>query len=70
LEEIPGVGPKKATLLLKNFGSVKNIRNAQISDLIQVSGVDEKLAQVILSQLQGIDTTAINTATGEISEGA
>lgn len=70
LEEIPGVGPKKAKLLLKNFGSVKNIRNAQISDLIQVSGVDEKLAQVILSQLQGIDTTAINTATGEISEGA
>lgn len=70
LEEIPGVGPKRAKDLLKNFGSVKNIRNASPEKLTEVSGIDSKLAAMILSQLNADDSTAINLSTGEVIEGA
>lgn len=33
LDEIPGIGPKRKNNLLKQFGSLKNIRNADIEEL-------------------------------------
>jgi excinuclease UvrABC nuclease subunit len=37
--------------LLKEFGSVENIKRATIDDLINVKGIGKKLAEKILSEL-------------------
>lgn len=47
LEEIPNIGSKKRQLLLKYFGSTKNIQEATLDDLNQVSGIGPKLAKEI-----------------------
>ena len=43
-----GVGPKMAQLLLNEFGSIKNLANAEKIELTQVKGVGEKTAEEIL----------------------
>jgi len=47
LDEIEGVGPKRKKLLIKHFGSVKAIRNADIDDLAAIEGISRDLAQKI-----------------------
>jgi excinuclease ABC subunit C len=47
LDDIPGIGPKKKKLLLKEFGSVKRIRTATVEQLCQVKGINRKLADEI-----------------------
>src|SRR6266550_4682428 len=49
LSEIPGVGPKTAQKLLKEFGSVANIQRAGLEKLSSV--ISRKNAEKILSQL-------------------
>jgi excinuclease ABC subunit C len=51
LSEIPGVGPRTAQKLLKEFGSVANIQRAGLEKLSGV--VSRKSAEKILSQLGG-----------------
>jgi excinuclease ABC subunit C len=51
LDSIPGIGEKRRKLLLKHFGSVKRIKEAQIEDFRQL-GIGEKLAGEILHALQ------------------
>lgn len=38
LEGIPGIGPKRATVLLRKFGSIKNITNASRDELKKAVG--------------------------------
>lgn len=52
LDNIPGVGPKKKKTLLKEFGSVKRIREADEKDLCRIKGVNEKLAKEIKRVLE------------------
>jgi len=47
LDEIPGIGPAKKKLLLKEFGSLKRIRTATVEQLCQVKGITRKLADEI-----------------------
>lgn len=42
LDEIPGIGPKKRTLLLKHFGSVKQIKEASKEALQEVNGLSPR----------------------------
>lgn len=49
LDEIPGLGPKHRRALLKRFGSMQGIREAQPEELVQVVGT--RLATVIASHL-------------------
>jgi excinuclease ABC subunit C len=51
LDAIPGIGPKKRKALLIQFGSIEGIKSASVEELIQVKGVNENLAMVILSSL-------------------
>jgi excinuclease ABC subunit C len=44
LDDIPGLGEKKAAALLKHFGSVKSIKAATVDDLQQVPGIGPSLA--------------------------
>lgn len=47
LDEIQGIGPAKKRDLLNHFDSVENIKNAQITDLLDVAGISPNLAEKI-----------------------
>lgn len=47
LDEIPDIGPARRTLLLKHFGSAKQVRSATIDDLQNVPGIGKELAEKI-----------------------
>ena len=48
LDEIEGIGEVKKLALLKHFGSVENIRNSTVEELMKVKGINENLAKKIL----------------------
>jgi len=49
---IPGVGQKTTLNLLRYFGSLKQIKNASITDLLSVKGIRKKQAQNIYEWLK------------------
>ncbi|MAZ44077.1 MAG: excinuclease ABC subunit C [Legionellales bacterium] len=53
LEEIPGIGKAKASLLLNHFGSVKKIKTLSPQELTRVKGISLAVAEKILSYLKG-----------------
>lgn len=54
LLKIKGVGEKKAMLLLKQFKSVKRIKEATFEEITSVAGIDEATAQNIYGYFNGI----------------
>ncbi|MFC5447565.1 excinuclease ABC subunit UvrC [Paenibacillus aestuarii] len=52
LDAIPGIGEKRRKALLKHFGSVRKIKEAEVQDFKPL-GIGEKLASEILKALQG-----------------
>ncbi|MCY3680041.1 MAG: excinuclease ABC subunit UvrC [Gemmatimonadetes bacterium] len=54
LDEIPGVGPSRRVALLKHFGSVKRIREAEVEEVAEVEGVGMRLAEVICEGLRKV----------------
>ena len=51
LLEVPGVGPKRRTALLKAFGSVTSIRKATPADLKARTGIPMDIAEALLRHL-------------------
>ena len=51
LGDIPGVGPRRQTALLRRFGSVKGVRAATQEEIARVPGFSEALASRILTYL-------------------
>ncbi|WP_136799191.1 excinuclease ABC subunit UvrC [Desulfosediminicola ganghwensis] len=51
LDQIPGIGQERKKSLLKNFGSLKRIREATPEDLTQVDGIGNDLARQIYDHL-------------------
>ena len=47
LEGIPGIGKKRRLLLLKEFGSIENIKNASLEDLQKLPGITKPIAEKI-----------------------
>ncbi len=47
LEDIPGLGPKRRQLLLKQFGGLQGITKAGVDALCSVDGISRQLAQKI-----------------------
>lgn len=47
LEDIPGLGPKRRQLLLKQFGGLQQLERAGVEDLSSVTGISRALAQRI-----------------------
>ena len=47
LEDIPGIGPERRKALLKAFGSLKNIREAEIDEIAAVRGMTRKTAEAV-----------------------
>ena len=52
LDLVSGIGPKKKQLLLQHFGSVKRVEEATVDELMQVEGINRKLAENIKEQLE------------------
>ncbi len=44
LDEISGIGPKKKKALIRQFGTIQNIRQASLEDLAAVKGINSSLA--------------------------
>jgi excinuclease ABC subunit C len=51
LDEIPGVGPRRKTALLRKFGSLKAIREASIDEIAATPGFTRKVAEKVLERL-------------------
>ena len=52
LDYIEGIGEKKRTALLKQFGSVNKIKEASIEEIMKVKGINESLAKKIKEELE------------------
>jgi excinuclease ABC subunit C len=55
LDAIPGLGPARAKVLLKHFGSVKAVRSASVEELQVVTGIGPGLAVAIHAGLHSAD---------------
>ncbi len=51
LDDIPGIGPKRKSALLKHFGSLKAIKEASIEDIQAVGGISRYTAQRLKESL-------------------
>lgn len=51
LNDIPGIGPRRRTELLRRFGSVKGVREATREEIARVPGFSEVLASRVLTYL-------------------
>ncbi len=52
LDEIPGLGAQKKKSLLRHFGSVASIREASVDQIMQISGMNSRLAQSVYEKLR------------------
>jgi excinuclease ABC subunit C len=51
LDDVPGIGPKRRSALLKHFGSIKAIRAANVDELAAVPSMTRKAAEQIKENL-------------------
>ena len=49
LDKIPGIGAEKKKQLLRHMGSLKRVKTATLSELMEVTGIGEELAKEIIS---------------------
>jgi excinuclease ABC subunit C len=47
LDGIPGIGPTRRKILLKQFGSVERIKDASSEELLQIEGISKRVAENI-----------------------
>lgn len=45
LDDIAGIGKKRKIILLKEFGTIDNIKKASVSDLAKIKGMNQKTAE-------------------------
>ena len=65
LEEIPGIGPGKRRALLKELGSLRRVRAAEIEELEAVSGVAPRDARRIHAFFRALEAPSAEEVTGE-----
>jgi excinuclease ABC subunit C len=58
LDDLPGVGPKRKTSLLRHFGSIDKIRMATVEELSKVPGISTAIARTIHGALSRDATRA------------
>ncbi|MEV6779704.1 excinuclease ABC subunit UvrC [Streptomyces syringium] len=71
LDAVAGLGDTRKRALIKHFGSVKRLRAATIEQICETPGIGRKTAETIVAALAAsAPAPAVNTATGEIMDGA
>ncbi|MBS41983.1 MAG: excinuclease ABC subunit C [Nocardioides sp.] len=78
LDDVPGLGEVRRKTLLRHFGSLKKLREAEVDALAEVPGIGPRTAAAIKEAVARTDATrktgavstapTVNTATGEIEE--
>jgi excinuclease ABC subunit C len=76
LDDVPGLGEVRRKTLLKHFGSLKKLREAEPDEIALVPGIGPRTAQAIKEAVARADASrktapsapVVNTATGEILE--
>jgi excinuclease ABC subunit C len=63
LDEVPGLGPGRRARLLKQFGSVKRLRELDEEDLVALSWLPDAVARATYARLQGLPLPAARAAT-------
>lgn len=58
LDDIPGVGPKRRNSLLKEFGSLKRLREANPEEIAAVPGIGPELAGIIHTAIHAGEGTS------------
>ena len=65
LKSIDGVGEKTCARLIKEFGSVEEIKRKSVEELAQVEGISKNFAQKIIYELNKKDKESSEEKTGE-----
>ncbi|NRD26007.1 excinuclease ABC subunit UvrC [Frigoribacterium sp. VKM Ac-2836] len=60
LAEIPGLGPSRVAVLLKHFGSVKRLKDADAADISAIRGIGPTLAAAVVERLRGGDDVSVD----------
>ncbi len=73
LDDVPGLGEVRRKTLIKHFGSLKKLREAELEELALVPGIGPRTAaaikQAVAADSKGSSArVSVNTATGEIEE--
>jgi len=55
LEEVPGIGPRKRQALLRELGSLRRVREADVETLEGVSGISARDARTLVAFFRAID---------------
>jgi excinuclease ABC subunit C len=53
LDDVPGLGPTRRTRLLKEFGSVKKLRERSEDELVAIPWLPERVARALYAKLHG-----------------
>ena len=56
IEELPGIGAKRRTALLKHFGSLQRLKDASVEEIAAVAGMNPTIAATIFAGLHGENT--------------
>ena len=51
IEQIPGIGAKRRTALLKHFGSLQRLKEADVEEIAVVQGMTSPLAQSVYTTM-------------------
>ena len=62
LAEIPGLGPSRVAVLLKHFGSVKRLKDAELADISAIRGIGPTLAAAVVERLRGAEDVTVDDA--------
>ena len=73
LDDVPGLGEVRRKTLVKHFGSLKKLREAEVDEIAQVPGIGPRTAAAIKDAVDRAPSgqtgrQTVNTATGEILE--
>ncbi len=53
LDEMPGIGPKRKKALLSHFGGLRELKAANVEDLVRVPGISPAMAESLYEWLRG-----------------
>jgi len=54
IEQVPGIGKKRRTALLRHFGSLQKLKEAGVEEIAAVEGMNRRAAERVYEWLQGI----------------
>ena len=55
VEQIPGIGAKRRTALLRHFGSLQGLKEAGIEEIATVEGINQAMAKSVFEWLHGVE---------------